>query len=223
MHCTVRIEEYFQEYAKKRNVEAFQVFDSLSPVVSTENNFDDLLIPHDHVSRKASDTYYLDDRTVLRTHTSAHQSTLIRQGLQAFLVTGDVYRRDEIDASHYPVFHQMEGVRVFANSEVSNSIPREEAVKIVEADLKEVLGEMARHLFGNVQMRWIDAYFPFTDPSFELEIFFNGDWLEVLGCGVVQQDIIRKAQQVRGPAILRPIFTLAWTGREAGLGLWARS
>lgn len=64
--------------------------------------------------------------------------------------------------------------------------------ELAERDLKSALEGLARHLFGDVEMRWIDAYFPFTEPSFELEIFFNGQWLEVLGCGVMQQQILDK-------------------------------
>ncbi len=82
--------------------------------MTVEQNFDDLLIKKGHVSRRPSDTYYVDAGRVLRTHTSAHQSTLIKAGHAAFLASGDVYRRDEIDRSHYPVFHQMEGVRMWA-------------------------------------------------------------------------------------------------------------
>lgn len=82
-------------------------------MVSTYDCFDAMLVPKDHVSRKVTDTYYVDPDTVLRAHTSAHEVPLMKQGHRAFLVSGDVYRRDEIDASHYPVFHQMEGVRIF--------------------------------------------------------------------------------------------------------------
>lgn len=82
-------------------------------MVSTNDCFDAMLVPKDHVSRKVTDTYYVDPDTVLRAHTSAHEVPLMKQGHRAFLVSGDVYRRDEIDASHYPVFHQMEGVRIF--------------------------------------------------------------------------------------------------------------
>ena len=72
-------------------------------------NFDEVLVPADHVSRNPNDTYYVDADTVLRCHTSAHQAETLRRGRPAFLITGDVYRRDSIDQSHYPVFHQMEG------------------------------------------------------------------------------------------------------------------
>jgi len=170
--------------------EPFSLHDDLSPIVSTQHCFDDLLIPPDHVSRSPSDTYYISSTQCLRTHTSAHQSTLIGQGLDRFLCTGDVYRRDEIDKSHYPIFHQMEGVKMFPVG-----TPNEE----IEEDLKKVLSSMARTLFGDVSMRWVDAYFPFTSPSYELEIFFNGEWLEVLGSGVIQQQIIRNADRGSQP------------------------
>ena len=104
-----KIEEYFNKYAAEKGQSNFEMFDNLSPYVNVKNCFDDLRVGPDHVSRRQSDTYYIDDKHVLRTHTSAHQSTLISSGKTAFLCTGDVYRRDEIDASHYPVFHQMEG------------------------------------------------------------------------------------------------------------------
>ncbi|KAG7391711.1 hypothetical protein PHYPSEUDO_003786 [Phytophthora pseudosyringae] len=169
----------------------FTVFDDLDPVVTTYDCFDSMLVPKDHVSRKVTDTYYVDQNRVLRAHTSAHEVATMKKGFTSFLVSGDVYRRDEIDASHYPVFHQMEGVRIF--SELDAATPREEKVAHVKEELKKTLEGMAKELFGDVEMRWVEAYFPFTEPSLELEIFFNGDWLEVLGCGVLQQEIVRNA------------------------------
>jgi phenylalanyl-tRNA synthetase alpha chain len=62
--------------------------------------------------------------------------------------------------------------------------------ELAAQDLKRALEGLAKHLFGDVETQWVDAYFPFTEPSYELEIFFNGDWLEVLGCGVTQQSIL---------------------------------
>lgn len=183
------IETHFNESSAAATGErSFTVFDDLSPIVSKSQNFDELLIPHDHVSRRPSDTFYIDSDRLLRCHTSAHQNELLRAGHEAFLCTGDVYRRDTVDASHYPVFHQMEGVKVF--DAVALPPQREDAVKAVEAHLKASLEGMTRALFGAMEMRWVDAHFPFTDPSLELEIFFNGEWLEVLGCGVVQQRIL---------------------------------
>jgi len=164
----------------------FSKLDNLPALVSTAQNFDQVLVPPDHVSRSPNDTYYVNASTVLRCHTSAHQVDTLRAGHSAFLITGDVYRRDAIDATHYPVFHQMEGVRVFTPADWGTADP----TTFAAAELKDALEGLARHLFGQVEVRWVDAYFPFTEPSYEMEIFFNGQWLEVLGCGVMQQSIL---------------------------------
>jgi phenylalanyl-tRNA synthetase alpha chain len=168
----------------------FQKFDNLSPIVSVKANFDDVLTPPDHVSRSYNDTYYVDSGTVLRCHTRAHQAEMLREGHTHFLVTGDVYRRDAIDATHYPVFHQMEGFRVFTPSgwEAAGA---SDGTTFAAQDLKKTLEGLARRLFGEVEMRWVDCYFPFTEPSFELEIYFQGKWMEVLGCGVTEQAILK--------------------------------
>ena len=79
------------------------------------------LVAKDHVTRSKNDNYYINRTTMLRAHTSAHQRDFIRMGCNQFLVTGDVYRRDEIDSSHYPIFHQMEGVRLFSREELFKS------------------------------------------------------------------------------------------------------
>jgi len=102
---------------ERRGRPPFRLFDALPPFVTVTQNFDDLLIPAAHVSRQATDTYYASRTHLLRTHTSAHQTDLMRHGHRSFLVAADVYRRDEIDSTHYPVFHQMEGVRFFSTTE----------------------------------------------------------------------------------------------------------
>ncbi|KAJ7524301.1 hypothetical protein O6H91_18G085800 [Diphasiastrum complanatum] len=166
----------------------FHKFDDLSPIVSIKENFDDVLVPSDHVSRSYNDTYYINSETVLRCHTSAHQGQMLRDGYTHFLVSGDVYRRDAIDATHYPIFHQMEGFRVFTPNEWEKA--GLDGTTLAANELKETLEGLAKRLFGNVETRWTDSYFPFTDPSYELEIFFKEKWLEVLGCGVTKQEIL---------------------------------
>jgi phenylalanyl-tRNA synthetase alpha chain len=161
------IYDYFgEDFIKKED---------FSPMVSVEQNFDDLRIPKDHPSRSASDTYYIDTSTVLRTQTSSHQTQMLKDGYRQFLVTGDVYRKDTIDASHYPVFHQMEGVKLCENP---------------EEDLKKTLVGLVNHLFPGCEYRINEDYFPFTEPSFEIEVKFEGEWLEILGCGVIHTEIL---------------------------------
>ncbi|KAJ0042260.1 hypothetical protein Pint_18442 [Pistacia integerrima] len=141
------IYEYFDtNYPNK-----FDKFDDLCPIVSVKQNFDDVLVPADHVSRSYNDTYYIDPQTVLRCHTSAHQAELLSGGHNHFLVTGDVYRRDSIDSTHYPVFHQMEGVRVFSPEDWEAS--GLDGTAYAAEDLKKCLEGLARHLFGFLQKK----------------------------------------------------------------------
>lgn len=118
-HLTNRLRNYFyQFYDPGRLSPKFSIIDNLPPIVTTEQNFDSICILKDHVSRTKSMNYYINDKTLLRAHTSAHQVDLMRAGLNAFLCIGDVYRRDSIDPTHYPVFHQCEGVRLFTREEL---------------------------------------------------------------------------------------------------------
>lgn len=157
----------------------FYKADDLDPYVSTKGNFDDLLIPSDHVSRSLSDTYYKDHSTVLRTHTTAHQAQMLRDGKTSFIIAGDCYRRDEIDSCHYPVFHQIEGLRVVEDDED------------VELDLKSNIERVIKSLFGECDYKMRDHKFPFTEPSWEVDVLYNGEWLEVLGCGIVHSEIMK--------------------------------
>uniref|UniRef100_A0A8D2IJ03 Phenylalanine--tRNA ligase, mitochondrial n=1 Tax=Varanus komodoensis TaxID=61221 RepID=A0A8D2IJ03_VARKO len=208
-------DHFYKQYVGRFRAPLFSVYDDLPPVVTVEQNFDRLLVPQDHPSRKKGDSYYLNQTHMLRAHTSAHQWDLMHSGLDAFLVVGDVYRRDQIDNTHYPVFHQMEGVRLFSSHELFSDVSGEEkfclfeqghrtphkqamhtmeATKLVEHSLKQALTKLVVHLFGDaLDVRWVDCYFPFTHPSFEMEISFQGEWMEVLGCGVMEQQLVNSA------------------------------
>lgn len=83
----------------------------------------------------------------------------------------------------------MEGVRIYDFKEIGAKDVKEAKI-ICERDLKQVLENLARYLYGDVEMRWVDAYFPFTDPSMELEIYYNDEWLEVLGAGVIHDKVM---------------------------------
>lgn len=211
------IDYFYNSFRNTRGNPQFSVWNNLSPVVSIEQNFDSLLIPPDHVSRSKSDCYYLNQQYLLRAHMTAHQSELMKSGLDNFLMLGDVYRRDEIDSTHYPVFHQVDGVRLRSRTELfpnddsleifelgdyTENIGSQEkqtchtleAVKLLEFELKTVLVDLAKSLFGeNFKHRWVDTYFPFTQPSWELEVYHEGKWMEVLGCGIMRQPILTNA------------------------------
>lgn len=112
------VNHFYSAFVGHRGIPVFAVFDNLHPVVSVEKNFDSLLIPLTHVSRNKSDCYYVNKQNLLRAHTTAHQLELLRMGLDNCLMIGDVYRRDEIDPTHYPVFHQVDAVRLCTENKV---------------------------------------------------------------------------------------------------------
>ncbi|KAL7437182.1 hypothetical protein ACHAXM_005482, partial [Skeletonema potamos] len=194
-----KIQEYFASLSTSSTADGttYKIFDAEDPIVTTQQCFDDLRIPPDHPGRAPSDTYYITDTKLLRTHTSAHQSQHLRSGVDAFLCCGDVYRRDEIDATHYPAFHQMEGVKLMSTEAMigANGLNEEEWLQspecqLIEADLKATLEGLMDHLFGPTKKRWNEDFFPFTQPSFELEIYHNDEWMEVLGCGVIHEQVL---------------------------------
>jgi phenylalanyl-tRNA synthetase alpha chain len=228
----------------------YKTYNTLSPVVSVEQNFDSLDFPLDHPGRSRTDTYYVNRNTVLRTHTSAHEADIFRANLSnGYLISADVYRRDAIDKSHYPAFHQMEGAYTWekSNGDASkmppitqgiwkslDSFPQHdlevldpdppfhpernplqalhhtpEEAEAIGAHLKRSLEHVVVEIFAQarkarqaaglsvdedmLKVRWVEAYFPWTSPSWELEVWWNGDWLEVLGCGIIKQDLLINA------------------------------
>lgn len=148
-HLTNKIKHFFNKtYTWHSSTPLFAIFDNFKPVVSLEQNFDSLLTAKDHVSRNKKDSFYVNKDYLLRAHTTAHTSELIRSGLNAFLTFGDVYRRDEIDKQHYPIFHQCDGARLYIKSDLfpigdgvpdpANPDPNEQ-ISIFETDAKQLL------------------------------------------------------------------------------------
>ncbi len=164
----------------------FVVKDDFNPRVFTHDNFDVLQIGPDHPARKPSDTFYYSETECLRTHTSVHQVPMIKEGHTKFIVCGDVYRKDSIDQYHYPIFHQVEGVKLF---------PPDTPLENIIIDLKSTLENLIQSLFNEVTVfKWRDYYkFPFTTPSFELDMKYKGDMVEILGCGVIRPEILNQA------------------------------
>jgi len=152
------------------------------PEVETEHyNFESLNIPRDHPARDMQDTFYLADGIVLRTHTSPVQVRTLerREPPLRVVTTGRVYRHDA-DSTHSPMFHQMEAFLVDDRTTF--------------ADLKGVLFETARRLFGrDVELRFRRSFFPFTEPSGEVDIRGERGWMEILGCGMIHPNVLRAA------------------------------
>ncbi len=152
------------------------------PEIETEEfNFDMLNIKEQHPARQMHDTFYVENKSyVLRTHTSPVQirSMLDSKPPIAFTSGGKVFRKDD-DATHLPMFHQVEGIYIDKD--------------VTFANLKEVIQEILKNLFGsNLQIRFRPSYFPFTEPSAEADIMSeSGKWLEILGCGIVNPVVLR--------------------------------
>ena len=151
------------------------------PEIETEEfNFDMLNIKKTHPARQMHDTFYLNNKSyLLRTHTSPVQIRgLLEKKLPLALISGGkVYRKDD-DATHLPMFHQVEGI--YVDKEVSF------------ANLKDLIFKIIHSLFDeDVQLRFRPSYFPFTEPSAEVDILSkDGKWLEILGCGIVNPIVL---------------------------------
>ena len=165
-----------------------------NPYVQVEYNFDKLRVPQNHPSRRNTDTFYKDEGEVLRTHMTCYLYPLGRSetghSKLKYITCGDVYRKDTIDATHYPVFHQMDAFYIV------------EPGVDVKKNLRDRLSGLIKHLFGNdIKFNILedyenkDVYFPFTVDSLEIEVEFkleNGETklIEILGAGTVHPDIM---------------------------------
>jgi len=150
------------------------------PEVETEEfNFERLNMPADHPARDTQDTFYLSETVLLRTQSTAVDTRVMleRRPPMRILTSGRCYRRDTVDATHMPVFHQVDGFMVGEG--------------ITFADLKGVLATFAREMFGaQTRTRFQPSYFPFTEPSAELAVSFEGRWLELGGCGMFHPRVL---------------------------------
>lgn len=176
-------------------LDQFKNFDTIQipEIVPAGASFDLFNFPEDHVARSKSDTYYVDDENILRTHTTVmwwyyFQKEEVRAKITAnqplgVLSYGKVYRKDEIDRNHMNIFHQMDGLYLHPTSERT----------ITQDDLKEVLANVVKAAFGeNVKYRFNDDTFPYTHSSLEMEVDKDGQWVEVLGAGLVQPGVLEK-------------------------------
>lgn len=151
------------------------------PQVETDYyNFEALNIPADHPARDMQDTFFLSDGRLLRTHTSPVQIRYMETHTPPIRIVapGRVYRRDTVDATHSAVFHQVELLAIDQN--------------LTFTDLKGTLKEFLRQMFGaELPVKFRASYFPFTEPSAEVDVLWKGKWLEVMGCGMVDPNVMK--------------------------------
>jgi len=161
-------------------------------IVTVEENFDVLNTPNDHPSRRESDTYYLDKENILRTQTTTMWPYCLRDerilkilketGSIGIMAPGIVFRKDEIDRSHYPAFNQVDGLYICKKSDH----------EITRIELEDIQADTAKAVFGqNCEYRFLDDTFPFTDPSTQIEVKFGDKWMELSGSGLVHQECLK--------------------------------
>ena len=182
------------------------------PEVETEwHCFDALNTPADHPARNESDTFYMPDGKLLRTHTSSVQIRTMEtvKALPVRIIApGAAYRRDEIDATHLSVFNQIEALYVDKNVSL--------------ADLKGTLEFFFREVFGpGTAVRFRPHFFPFTEPSFEIDVKLEAKgkearWIEIAGCGMVDPAVFSAVSKTRGDTLFDPEQV---TGFAFGMGL----
>ena len=188
---------------KVLQIPMFENFDviEIPEIVTVRDNFDLLNAPADHPSRKETDTYYIDKDHILRTQTTVMWpfylqrkevvEQLERDGEVGLLSFGKVFRKDEIDRNHFPVFHQIDGLY----------ISKKDKKIIGLEDLQKVLVDIAKNIFGeSIEYRILDDSFPFTNPSTQIEIKISQKsqvenqteekWLEVVGAGIVHTQVL---------------------------------
>ena len=160
-------------------------------------NFESLNIPKNHPARDMQDTFYLKNNLLLRTHTSPVQIRFLERNPPPvrIIAPGRVYRRDAVDATHSPVFNQVEVLCL------------DQGINF--ADLRGTVLTFLNTFFGDLPVRFRASYFPFTEPSAEVDVQWKGKWLEVMGCGMVDPMVLDKLG----------IDSEKWTGFAAGLGV----
>tara|TARA_Y100000739_G_C20485431_1_gene407914 strand:- start:45 stop:767 length:723 start_codon:yes stop_codon:yes gene_type:complete len=166
---------------------------------SEKYNFDMLNIKESHPARQMHDTFYVNERSmVMRTHTSPVQirAMLKNEPPFGYASSGKVFRKDD-DSTHLPMFHQIEGIYIDKN--------------VNFAQLKDLIYKVIYELFGKeVELRFRPSFFPFTEPSAEVDIkFSDGKWLEILGCGIINPIVLENCN----------IDSTKFSGLAFGLGI----
>jgi len=182
------LKEIVDRASKVKSLEGFDVI-KIPEIVPTDILFDMFNMPPGHPARSTSDTYYVDEKHVLRTHDTVFwyyylnhpdiKKRIENKETLGAICYGKVYRKDEIDRSHMNVFHQF-GAWFIAPDDKKTITPE---------DLKNTLSDIATNVF-KANYRFYDHQFPYTDPSFEMEAEIGGKWIEMLGSGLVRKSVL---------------------------------
>jgi len=183
----------FEMVERVKNVPVQKNFDviNIPEIVPASISFDLFNFEQDHPARSKSDTYYVDDKNILRTHDTVFwyyylnlpeiKARIAKNESLGTLCYGKVFRKDEIDRRHMNIFHQMGGWCLVPDSEKILSLD----------DLKNVLAEIVKTIFGpDVVYRFNEDIFPYTDPSLEVEVQMEGEWVELLGGGMPKKAVL---------------------------------
>lgn len=182
----------FDQIIKLPRFEDFDIVD-FPKIITIEQDFDLLNTPKEHPSRRETDTYYINDEYLLRTQMTAFWSFYLKdpevlkrletEGSIQALAPGIVFRKDEIDKHHFPAFHQIDGLLIC----------KKDKKIITQQDLKDVQIDLAKGIFGeDIEYKFLDDTFPYTIESLEMDIMFNGDWMEVNGAGLVNPVVLKR-------------------------------
>jgi phenylalanyl-tRNA synthetase alpha chain len=183
------LKEIVDRASEVKSLKGFDIIE-IPEIVPTHIMFDLFNMPPGHPARSKSDTYYVDDEHVLRPHDTVFwyyylnhpeiKKRIENKETLGVLCYGKVYRRDEIDRNHMNVFHQFGGLY----------IGPDDKVKITPDDLKNTMSEVARSVFGDINFRFYEHHFPYTDPSYEMEAEINGQWMEMVGSGMARKSVL---------------------------------
>lgn len=182
-------------YFKKYNFDV-----ALGPEIESEwYNFDFLRVPKNHPARDIQDTFWIDETTVLRTHTSTLQGRVadywkIKPPLRV-IAPGRVFRNEATDSSHDAVFYQIDGFVVDKNINMSH--------------LVGTIDNLLKYLFKNIETKFYPHHYPFVEPGMDVAMKWNGKWLEILGCGMIHSEVIRNMH----------LDPNEWQGFAFGVGL----
>src|SRR3989338_5785445 len=185
----------FEIVERVKKVAILEKFDSIKipEIVPVDISFDLFDFPSDHPARSKSDTYYVDEKNVLRTHDTVMwyyylnmpevKKKIENQESLGVLCYGKVYRKDEIDRKHMNVFHQIGGL--YLQADTKGIVPVDELKNVLDKVVRGVLGEDTKY-------RFLEDTFPYTDPSIQLEFDLNGQWVEILGGGMPKKSVLKK-------------------------------